>query len=82
MERFIDRYVARLDDILFLGHLPFCGCFAKRLLLKTTPPPLDGARLRAQLRREKRAMRRRCGGGCAARVRGAALSAAPSGAAQ
>ena len=53
LERFIDRYVARLDDILFLGHLPFCVFFAKRLMLKTTPPPLDGARLRAQLRRDE-----------------------------
>ena len=53
LERFIDSYVARLDDILFLGHLPFCVFFAKRLMLKTTPPPLDGARLRAQLRRDE-----------------------------
>lgn len=59
LERFIDKYVTRLDDILFLGHLPFCVFFAKRLMLKTTPPPLDGARLRAQLARDAFVLRDR-----------------------
>ena len=48
----IEHFMSRLDDIFFLGQLPLCTFFAKRLLLKSTAPPLDGARLKALLRRD------------------------------
>ncbi|KAH8069973.1 hypothetical protein JL721_5516 [Aureococcus anophagefferens] len=48
----LERTMARLDDIFFLGQVPLCTFFAKRLLLKSTAPPLDGARLKALLRRD------------------------------
>ena len=52
LEVLIEKFFGRLDEILFLGQIPFCAFLAKRLLLKSAPPPLDGARLRAQLRRD------------------------------
>ena len=51
--------MSRLDDIFFLGQLPLCTFFAKRLLLKSTAPPLDGARLKALLRRDAYILNRR-----------------------
>ena len=52
LQDILERTMARLDDIFFLGQVPLCTFFAKRLLLKSTAPPLDGARLKALLRRD------------------------------
>lgn len=48
----LENAMARLDDIFFLGQVPLCTFVAKRLLLKSTAPPLDGSRLKALLRRD------------------------------
>jgi hypothetical protein len=47
LQDILERTMARLDDIFFLGQVPLCTFFAKRLLLKSTAPPLAGQHKRA-----------------------------------
>jgi len=59
LREILERLFSRLDDIFFLGQIPLCVFVAKRLILKSTAPPLDGSRLRALLRRDAYILRHR-----------------------
>ena len=52
LREILEHTFSRLDDIFFMGQIPLCVFIAKRLILKSTAPPLDGSRLKALLRRD------------------------------